>query len=225
MAIRASGMSIGEIFRESFELYKKNPIITIPSLLPVLWLLIMSIISPAVFMALFASDPYMTGGYLAMMAGYVVFFLVFIFLFLIAEAMTVEMIRQAYDEGRTHLGEAFRVTLERLGPLLLGTLLVTILVSVGEFLFVLPGLILMFLFWFVPQAIIIDEEGGFGCLGRSIQFFRENAGDAFLIGLLSIVLYGVLVLLTWIPVIGAILMFAGMPYLVSLSTLLYIDRA
>ena len=176
MAIRTSSMSIGEIFRESFELYKENPIIIIPSLLPVLWLLIMSIIGPAVFLALFAANPYMTGGYLAMMAGYVVFFLVFVFLFLIAEAMTVEIIRQAYDEGRTHLGEAFHVTLERLGPLLLGTLLVTIFVSVGEFLFVLPGLILMFLFWFVPQAIIIDEEGGFGCLGRSIQFFRENAG-------------------------------------------------
>ena len=228
MAIRTSGMSIGEIFGEAFRLLKENPVIIVPTLLPFLWLLVVSILGPSMILMVFLRDDpyevYMTGGYFAIIAGYILFVLIFAFLYMIAEGMTVELVRQAFDEGRGDLRDAFHVTLNRFGSLLLGTLLVGLLVSIGEMIFILPGIILMFLFWFVPQAVMIDEEGGASCLGRSFEFFRENAGDAFVLVLLSVILYAILLLLAWIPVIGAVLLLVGMPYMSSLTTLLYLDR-
>ncbi len=72
---------------------------------------------------------------------------------------------------------------------------------------------------------MLDDEGGVSSFRRSFQFFRENAMDAFILVLVSLALYMILQALTVIPVIGEILMLAAMPYLITLTTLLYIDRA
>ena len=230
MPSHSSGLSLGEVFSEAFRVLREKPIIIVPSLLPFLWLLVISFIGPTVILALFYVDPYGFGPEFAaptlfgLLAGYALFTLIFFVLYMIAAGMTVELVRQAYDESRVRFGEALGEAMRRMGQLLLATLLVGILVGIGEFLFILPGLILLFLFWFVPQAIILDEEGGVSSLGRSIEFFRENAWDAFILVLLSIVIYSVLLLLSWIPVLGAILLLFGMPYLTALSTVLYLDR-
>ncbi len=230
MLSHRSGLSLGEVFSEAFRVLREKPIIIVPSLLPFVWMLLISFIGPAVILTLFYADPYGLGPEYAIptlfgvLAGYTLFTLIFFVLYMIAAGMTVELVRQAYDESRVRFGEAFTETIGRIGHLLLATLLVGILVAVGEFLFVLPGLILLFLFWFVPQAIMVDEESGASSLGRSIQFFRENAWDAFILVLLSIVIYSVLLLLSWIPLIGAILLLFGLPYLTALSTVLYLDR-
>ncbi len=218
MSSHRSGLSLGEVFSEAFRVLREKPIIIVPSLLPFVWMLLISFIGPAVILTLFYADPYGLGSAYAtptlfgLLAGYTLFTLIFFALYMIAAGMTVELVRQAYDESRVRLGEAFSETMRRIGHVLLATLLV------------LPGVILMFLFWFVPQAIMVDEEGGVSSLGSSIRFFRENAGDAFILILLSIVIYSLLLLLSWIPVIGAILMLFGMPYLTALSTVLYLDR-
>lgn len=230
MSRSGMGKSLGALFSESFRLLLEKPLIVVPSLLPFLWLLVISIIGPGVILTLFYTKTsfygatYVTPSFIGVLAGYALFTLIFFALYMIAEGMTVVLVRQAYDESRTDLGEALSVTMGRIGHLLLATLVVVVLVTIGELLLVIPGLIMMFLFWFVPQAVMLDDGGGLSAIGQSYRFFRENVGDAFVLILVSIVLYSLLGLLSWIPVIGAILMLAGMPILSTWGTLLYLER-
>jgi len=100
--------------------------------------------------------------------------------------------------------------------------LVAILLTIGYIVFVLPGLILTFVLWFVPQAIMLEEEGAISSLRRSFEFVRDNFLDALIIVLVSIGLY---VILSVIPYIGWIVLLVATPYYICLSTLLYIERA
>lgn len=219
-----AGLSLGDIFRESLEIYKSNPIIIVPSLLPLIWAIIASVIGLGSLMAL--SSPQAFGsGLLAFFLGFAISILVFFILFILAGAMTVEMVKDAYQGGYASLGSAFDAAINKIGPLLIAGILVGISLAIGYIVFVIPGLILTFLLWFVVQAIMLDDEGGIGSLRRSFEFFINNAMDAFIIVLASFGLLIVLELLTLIPVIGWILMLVGMPYLIALPTVLYMDRS
>jgi len=80
---------------------------------------------------------------------------------------------------------------------------------------------LTFLLYFVAQAIMIDDEGAVGSLKASYRFVRSNLGDSVIIILISI---AIAFILSIIPIIGDILLLLAMPFLISLATLLYIDR-
>jgi len=80
---------------------------------------------------------------------------------------------------------------------------------------------LTFLLYFVAQAIMIDDEGAVGLLKASYRFVRSNLGDLDIINLISIAIASILSI---IPIIGDILLLLAMPFLISLATLLYIDR-
>jgi len=211
----SSGLSIGEVFRESLDLYK-----SIPSLLPGLWVFIAPFVGLAGPMALFSVGA-LGAGVATLMVGMAVFFLIYFILFILAEGMTVEMIEEVYSGRSASLGSALEAVLEKIGPLVIASILVATLFSIGYVIFILPGLILTFLLWFVPQAIMLEDEGAVGSLKRSFEFVRDNAGDALIIVLVSI---GLHVVLSVIPFIGWILLLVTMPYFIGLTTLLYIER-
>ena len=215
-----SGLSVGEIFLESFGVYRSNPSIIIPSLLPGLWVFIAPFVGLAGPMALFSVGAF-GAGMASLMVGMAVFFLIYFVLFILAEGMTVEMIGEIYDGRSASLGSALEAVLEKIGPLVIASILVATLFSIGYVIFILPGLILTFLLWFVPQAIMLEDESAVGSLKRSFEFVRDNAGDALIIVLVSI---GLHVVLSVIPFIGWILLLVAMPYSIGLTTLLYIER-
>lgn len=215
-----SGLSIGEVFRESFDLYKSNPGIIIPSLLPGLWVFIAPFVGLAGPMALFSVGAF-GAGMASLMVGMAVFFLIYFILFILAEGMTVEMIEEVYEGHSASIESALEAVLEKIGPLVIASILAAILLSIGYIVFILPGLILTFLLWFVPQAIMLEDESAVGSLKRSFEFVRDNTGDALIIVLVSI---GLHVVLSVIPFIGWILLLVAMPYFIGLTTLLYIER-
>lgn len=213
-----SGLSIGEVFRESFDLYKSNPSIIIPSLFPVFWVFIAPFIGLAGPLALFSFGL----GFASLIMRMVVFFLIYFVLFILAEGMTVEMIKEAYEGRSALIGRALQSVSQKISPLVIASISVAILISIGYVIFVLPGLILTFVLWFVPQAIMLEKEGAIGSLRRSFEFVRDNFLDALIIVLVSIGLY---VVLSAIPFIGWILLLTAMPYCICLTTLLYVERA
>lgn len=215
-----TGLSIGEIFRDSFEIYLGNPSIIIPSLLPALWVFIAPFVGLAGPLALFATGAF-TAGYATLMLSMVVFFLIYFILFILAGGMTVAMIRDGYEGRRASLVDALEETLARVVPLVIASILVAILLSIGYMIFVLPGLILTFFLWFVPQAIMLENERAIGSLRKSFEFVRDNTADALIIVLISVGLYAILSL---IPFIGWILLLVAMPYFLCLTTLLYVER-
>jgi hypothetical protein len=96
-----------------------------------------------------------------------------------------------------------------------------ILVAFGYALFIIPGIILSFVFYFVAQAVMIDGKSGREALEASYAFLKANLSDAFIIILASII---VSFALSMIPLVGPLLGFLFLPYIYALATLFYLDR-
>lgn len=221
-------MTISDLLSRAFKLYEENPIIIIPSLLPVAW----SIIS-AVFIAAFVfgtayrhhypyePEGFMPGWIVGMMGGVAVFTIVFLALLILAQGMTIEMVQQAFKGGRADLSSAWEITKGKLATLIIAGIAVSVILFIGYALLIIPGLILTLLLYFISQAIMIDNKGALESLGTSYNFVKVNLEDSAIIALLSIAIYFVL---SMIPFIGILLVLVAIPYLTALSTLLYIDR-
>jgi len=221
-------MTISDLLSRALELYKENPIIVIPSLFPVAWSIISTVLLAALIFGTanrhhypYEPEGFMTGWMASMMGGTAIFLIVFFALFVLAEGMTIEMVQQAFRGGQADLSSAWEITKGKLVTLIIAAIVVSIILVVGYALLIIPGLILTVLLYFVAQAIMIDDKGPLESLGTSYNFARANLEDSVIIVLLSIAIYFVI---SMIPFLGILLALAAMPYLIALSTLLYIDR-
>jgi len=225
-------MTISDLLSRAFELYKENPIIVVPSLLPVAWSIISTVFLAALIFGT-ASRPYyspyysydsggaMMGWIGGMMGGMALFLIGFLALLVLAEGMTIEMIREASEGGRANLSSAWESTKGKLVTLIVAAIVVSVILFLGYVLLVIPGLILTLLLYYVAQTIMIDDKGALESLGASYNFVKANLTDSAIIALLSIAIYFVL---SMIPLLGILLVLVAMPYLIAFSTLLYIDR-
>lgn len=221
-------MTISGLLSRAFKLYEENPIIVIPSLLPVAWSIISTVLIGALIFGTanryhypYGSDGFMPGWIVSMMGGAAIFLIVFSALLVFAQGMTIEMIRQAFGGGRTDLSSAWEITKGKLITLIIAGIVVSVILFTGYALLIIPGLILTLLLYFVAQAIMIDDKGPLESLGTSYNFVKANLEDSVIIVLLSIAIYFVL---SMIPLLGILLMLIAIPYLIALSTLFYIDR-
>jgi hypothetical protein len=163
---------------------------------------------------------------------------IYVILLIMAEGMTIEMVKEASAGRQASLSDAWEYTKERMGNLLIAALLVAIVAALLLFIsvllmvvsgvapaalfFIIIGMILSFFLWFVPQAVMIQDAGAGASLGESFSFVKNNFADSFIVILVSVLIYAAL---SAIPVVGVILTIGVIPFIVALSTLLYLDRA
>jgi uncharacterized membrane protein len=70
---------------------------------------------------------------------------------------------------------------------LIAALLVSVIVTIGFLLLVIPGLVALFLTWFTTLFIVDDDaESPVKAIGDSVKLISSNVGDALLLALLSI---------------------------------------
>jgi len=218
-AERPKKRALGEIFSRAFEIYRDNPIMIVPSLVPIA-VLILSMVIFAGYMGLIAV--FGDGGIIAFsaLAGLFLFLVLMIVLFFLAEGMTIEMIREASSGNKADLSYAWQVTRTKMEPLVLSSLLAGVIVAFGYLLFFIPGVILSFAFFFVAQAVMIDDKSGTKALKASYRFVEANLSDALIVVLASLTIGAVL---PTIPFIGPLLSLLSLPYIYGLATLLYLD--
>jgi hypothetical protein len=211
--------ALGELFSRAFEIYRDNPIMIVPSLIPIASLVLGMVIFAGYvgMIAVFGE-----GGFIApfVLAGLFLFVILMIVLFLLAEGVTIEMIREASSGNKADLSYAWKVTKEKMEPLVLSSLLAGIIVAFGYVLFFIPGLILSFAFYFVAQTVMIDGKSGVEALKASYRFVEANLSDALIVVLVSMAIGAVL---PTIPFIGALASLLSLPYIYGLATLLYLD--
>ena len=212
--------ALGELFSRAFEIYRDNPIMIVPSLIPIA-ALILGMVIFAGYMGLIAV--FGEEGFVAFsaLAGLFLFIILMIVLFFLAEGMTIEMIREASSGNKADLSRAWQATLAKMEPLVLTSLLAGIIVAFGYVLFLIPGLILSFAFYFVAQTVMIDGKSGIEALKASYRFVEANLSDALIVVLASLAIGAVL---PTIPFIGALLSLLSLPYIYGLATLLYLDH-
>lgn len=218
-AKRPEKRALGEIFSRAFEIYRDNPIMVVPSLLPIAALIVGMVIF-AGYMGLIAI--FGEGGFIAFSAlsGLFLFLILMIVLFLLAEGMTIEMVREAASGNKADLSYAWQITRAKIEPLILSSVMAGVIVALGYMLFLIPGVILSFVFFFVAQTVMIDDRSGVEALKASYHFVEANLSDALIVVLASLAIGAVL---PTIPFIGAILSLLSLPYIYGLATLLYLD--
>ena len=217
---KAGKRDLGEIFSEALEIYRHNPILIVPSLVPVSALVLGMLIFVGYLglMAIFADGGFLALSFLASLLLFAVLMVVLIFL---AEGASIEMIRQASMGDAADLSTAWTSTRNNLEPLLLTSILAGIMIALGYALFFIPGLILSFAFYFITQVVMIDGRSGLEALKASYRFVEANLSDCLIVVLASLAISAVL---HSIPVIGPLLGLLSLPYIYALATLLYLDR-
>ncbi len=216
----AGKMTLGEIFSRAFDIYKENPLLIVPSLIPIAALII-GLLLFAGFMglaAIFGGD-----GFLAVSAvgGMLLFIILLIVLFFIAEGITIEMVQEASAGNKADLNRAWEDSKAKMGPLILSSILAGVITVLGYVLLVVPGIILSFVFYFVAQTVMIDGRSGMEALKESYVFVKENLSDSIVLVLVFLVI-GFLLPMT--PLIGPILSLLALPFLYATATLFYLDR-
>jgi hypothetical protein len=76
--------------------------------------------------------------------------------------------------GQMEPGKSWSLTLAKLGPLLITSILGAIAVGVGTLLCLIPGLVLAFLFSFSSPVVMLEDKSGVDALKRSAQLVKDH---------------------------------------------------
>jgi hypothetical protein len=114
-------------------------------------------------------------------------------LWIVGTTVTGIVIKNASDQiekGNSNLNISFNFTLSKLPSLLAAQFIAGILIVLGFFLFIVPGIIVAIMFSLILPTIIIEQKGIFESLGRSRNLVSNRWMKTFLLGLiLGIILF------------------------------------
>lgn len=86
----------------------------------------------------------------------------------------IQLALQDMEEAETTLGRVFGSFLQHAFPVYLTSLVYVLLVTVGVFILVIPGLIVMVLFYLFPYAVVIEGKKGLQSLTRAFQLAKSH---------------------------------------------------
>jgi hypothetical protein len=210
-------MSIVGMLKMSLARLKENPVILVPILaisviLAILSLILIGTMVPQ--MGPFQSDAAISAeeavGFAGMALGrFITLMVIASIVGLLGHGMTVLMANDALAGNPVSLKDAWNRTSGRVVALVLASLLVGIIVSLGFVLLVIPGIILAFFLMFTFVALMLNESNPLQAVGRSFQVVKQNFASVFVFFLVLIAL-GFLVavvnmVIGLIPVLGSIL--------------------
>ncbi len=134
--------------------------------------------------------------------GYIVMILRF-FLGPLQQASMMQIVAEAYTEGKASLGKCLSVGLKRFLPLLVYSLLYGLIIGIGFLLLVIPGLIFLAVFAVGAPALVVEGLGPISALKRSAELTKGFRWQVF--GFI-LVLYVIFIIISGSTrVIGAIM--------------------
>ncbi|WP_297550082.1 hypothetical protein [Thermococcus sp.] len=178
--------SLGEVLVEPLDIISRNIDFLI---LPVV---------PAIFNALIEGLNYHVGS-IVMFIGRLIAFVIS----LIVSGALVYMANEELEGRSIRYTEAINYTLEVFPDLLVASIIIALGTLIGLALFVIPGLVWLFLVVFTIQEIVLQRKNAVSAIQSSIELVKENAFDllAYFIVLL-IVMIVIAVPLALIPIVG-----------------------
>jgi hypothetical protein len=102
----------------------------------------------------------------------------------ITNGAIISGIAKKYLEDETSAGESLAHAVRRLAALLGTSIMKGILVFLGFVLLIIPGIYLMFRWWFSSHVVMIENMSGSEALKKSAAIIKGNMGKAFMLGLL-----------------------------------------
>jgi hypothetical protein len=108
-------------------------------------------------------------------------------LWIVGTTVTGIVIKNASDQiekGGSNLNVSFNFAVSKLPSLLAAQFIAGILIILGFFLFIVPGIIVAIMFSLILPTIIIEQKGVFESLGRSRNLVSNRWMKTFLLGLI-----------------------------------------
>ncbi|NQT21506.1 MAG: hypothetical protein HQ592_17510 [Planctomycetes bacterium] len=211
-------MSIGQILDQTFKLYRKNlarfiaiiAVVQVPASLITILALVGVGIATAAFVASEQGEAIMTPS-----ASFGLLLVAFGGLFLSMVAATLghaaltKSISECYLGRESTVGQSYRFVLAKLPAILAAGVLVVLLTFMGLALCIVPGILLMALFYLTTPAIILEDLGAIKGMSRSRSLTAGNFGKV--LGLALIVLLIVFVVSIFFQLIGGVISFIAVP--------------
>lgn len=110
----------------------------------------------------------------------------------IGTAAILHIVAQEFIDQRASMGDAFRFAFHRFGRLLGASLLAGLIIGVGMFLCLVPGILFAIWYVFVGQVVVVEGLKGDRALARSKDLTSGHRMRVFGMFLLFIVIGGVL---------------------------------
>jgi hypothetical protein len=195
-------MDIVGIFKEGVEVSKKNYIIFIPTVAVavVMGLLMLVLVGAGLMSAGLGAGMRRPEAIIPLVGAMI--------LGLVAHGMTVAMAKEALETGSTSFQSGMSIALGRIGHLLIASVLVGIIVSIGFMLLFVPGLIASFLLMFTFVSVIVDNAGPVEAMKKSYATVKANLNDSvvFYIAMIAVavVFFIANIILGVIPILGQI---------------------
>lgn len=210
-------MNIVGLLQDSFGKVKSYPVILVPILAATVLIALFSLILVGTLVPQFGpmnSETVITAeeavGAAGAAFGRVIAVMVFgSIIGLLGHGMTVLMANDAIQGREVRLKTAWQQVRGRIVPLVITSVILGALVSVGMVLLVLPGIVIAFFLMFSIVALMVRELAPLTALGNSFRTVKSNFASTFIFFLVMIAL-GVLVgvinfVIGLIPVLGALL--------------------
>ncbi len=211
-------MNLIHVFKESIFAAKGNPLIFIPMLASVVFSALVGLVFTGSAMPMmgrftgeqFAASPEQAlAGAGAALGAFMIASMISSFVSFLAHGMTVGMADRALKGQAVTLQAGWERLVTRIVPLVIATVVVIAVVTMGMILLILPGLVAAFFLMFTLIAVMLEDLPAGKAIGRSVQTVKKNLGAAF-ISLLVILGLSVPVMilnfaLVFIPLLGVIL--------------------
>jgi hypothetical protein len=208
-------LDIGGVFEATTEIYKKS--------FGTVWIVALILLIPsAIIVALLGN-----GGFMGFLGSLVQ---------LVATAWlvgsVVRIVQDVEEDGQVDwgVGEILGSVTPRLIAIILLQIVSGILIAIGLFLLIVPGVILALMWAVAMPSLVVENKGVFDSLSRSSELTKDNRMRILGVGLVILVLYLILaviggILVATVPVVGVIaLIILGVliyPYISIIAAVLY----
>jgi membrane-anchored glycerophosphoryl diester phosphodiesterase (GDPDase) len=201
-------MDIIAILKESLDVSKRNVAIFVPTLIVGIisfFLAIILIGSNIATVAVKGGDvtPSTVG---AMFGSVVLVAVIASLLALIACAMTIGMAQEALTKGTTSLNTGWDMAKEVLGPVILVSILICVIIGIGLVIWIIPGIIAAFFLLFTLPAVVLDKFNAVDAIKKSFDIVKANLSDVVVIFIALVVIWLIIAvvqrILNIIPVLG-----------------------
>ncbi|MEC4685864.1 MAG: YciC family protein [Nitrospirota bacterium] len=174
-------MGVGDILKESLGLTRKHTIVIVPPVLVSFFIGCLSIV--VIGMQMTAMEPDAVGelgkGMTDLILAKSVLSVVGWIFYSFAQGMVASMMVELEDKGETSLGSGFGRANEMIVSLMVAGFVLGVLLLLGFMLFIIPGLIVAFVFSFTFVVIMLEKRGPIDAMKRSVQIVRSNLSVTF----------------------------------------------
>lgn len=201
-------LSLGEVISKTFELYRSNIVnyVILFAVVELIYGVITTAISQSAIIPSLPTNPSSQqfanlSSYLGtLIAAVALIAVVALVVFPIAEGSIIKMASEEIQTGKAEIGPAVRFAASKLLSMWAVGIIVGVIVFLGFIALIIPGIILAIMFSLALPALLLENAGVFGSLGRSRELvghrWLKTFATFFVLGIIIVIIAAVLSLLS-----------------------------